>query len=191
MLNENYRVTSKDAFKSDLRWTAPAPEWVSVIFINGEHVLGPIFADAAERVVKIPFAESDVVKIEIHDLPDASVAAKSVHVLPNTRPTLTWNAVPDAVRYRIYRRAKGEATETLIYHKPPLDNVDRYQITCPVRLDGTGGVWHFLRVEAVDLYGNESTRQTWTYFVMDLPEVPGGLTVTDGSAAGLYDIAIA
>jgi len=40
------------------------------------------------------------------------------------------------------------------------------------------------------LYGNESTRQAWTWFVMDLPEVSGGLAVTDGSADGLYDIAI-
>jgi len=189
VLNENYRVTPKDAFKADLRWTAPAAEWVSWVFINGRHALGPIFADAAERVVKIPFAESAVVKIEIHDLSDASVPAESVYVLPNTRPLLKWNAVTGAVRYRIYHRAKGEATETLIYDKPPLDNVDRYEVSCPVKLTGTGGVWHFLRVEAVDVYGNESTRQTWIWFVMDLPEEPGGLTVTDGSGAGLYDIA--
>ena len=190
MLNENYRVTPKGEAKADLRWTAPDATWVSWVFLNGRHALGPIFADAAERVVKIPFAADAVVKIEIHDLPPSAIAPDSVHVLPNTRPLLKWNGVPDTVRYRIYHRKKDDPTETLVYDKPPLEGQSRFEITCPVKLTGKGGVWHFLRVEAVDVYGNESTRQSWTWFAMDLPEVPASLDVTDGSAAGLYDIAI-
>lgn len=190
MLNENFRVTPRDAFKADLRWSAPAADWVSWVFLNGRHALGPVFADAAERVVKIPFKADDTVKIEIHDLPPSSIAPDSVHVLPNTRPLLKWNGVPDAVRYRIYHRIKDDPTETLVYDKPPLEGQDRFEIACPVKLEGRGGVWHFLRVEAVDPYGNESTRQSWTYFVMDLPPAPESLEVVEGSAPGLYDISI-
>ena len=112
-----------------------------------------------------------------------------VAVQPNTRPELSWNPVTGAVRYRVYHRVKG-GVETRIYDQPAAEGLEHYRITCPILLEGKGGVWHFFRVEAVDRYGHESTREAWTYFVWDLPAAPGGLVVTDGSAPGLFDFEI-
>ena len=190
MLNEAYRITARDPFTSDVRWTAPAAGSVSWVFVNGTHFLGPMFFDTAERSVRIPFRPDEVMKVEIHDFDDDRVTAEPIEVKPNTRPLLIWNAVPEAKRFRTYHRPAGQITETVIYDRPVMEGIERYEITCPVKLEGTGGVWHFLRVEAVDEFGNESTRKSWTYFVMDLPEAPEGLKVTEGAAPGTYNFEV-
>jgi len=189
MLNDNYRLTPKDDRNCDLRWTAPGATWVSWLFVNGEHLRGPVYSDQAERVVRIPLGLSDVAAIEIHDFPDDMVVPDPVEMKPNTRPMLHWNAVPDAVRYRVYHRRRGEV-ENLIYDRAAKEGLDRYEIICPVELEGRGGVWHFFRVEAVDEYGNESTRLAWTYFVTDLPPVPEHLSVTEGGSPGTYTFSL-
>jgi hypothetical protein len=188
MLNEDYRITPKDSKNAHVRWSAPSATDRSWIFINGSHVLGPIFIEEIERVVKIPFALADVIKIEIHDLPDG-VNTNAIEITPNVKPILIWNHVPEAVRYRIHHRESG-LTESVIYDKKIVSGITRYVINCPITLNGKGGVWHFFRVEAVDQYGNESTRQTWSFFVMDTPEVPSSLTVTDGSLPGTFNFLI-
>jgi hypothetical protein len=190
MLNENYRITPLDGANCNVSWTTPWPEGASWLFVNGKHARGPYVTGETERTIKIPFALEDTAKLEIHDFPDAETQADPVEVRPNTRPLLIWNAVAEAVRYRIYHRAFGDVGETLIYDKPRIEDAERYEITCPVKLAGRGGIWHFLRVEAVDLYGNESTRQSWTYFVMDLPPAPATVEVAAGSGPGLYTISL-
>lgn len=190
MLNENYRITPLDDRNCNVAWTTPWPEGASWLFVNGKHARGPYVTGEAARTLKIPFALADTAKLEIHDFPDAETLAEPIEIRPNTRPFLIWNAVEEAIRYHIYHRMFGQAQETLIYNKPRIEGLERYEITCPVKLAGRGGVWHFLRVEAVDLYGNESTRQSWTYFVMDLPEAPQTVAVTEGSAPGLYTISL-
>jgi len=189
MLNQNYRLTPRDDRNCDLRWTAPGASWVSWLFVNGEHLRGPLYFSGAERVTRIPLGLADVVKLEIHDFPDTTVTPEAVEIEPNTRPQLAWNAVPDAVRYRVYHRKRGEG-ETVVYDRPAKDGLERYEIACPVALEGRGGVWHFFRVEAVDEYGNESTRQAWTYFVTDLPPVAEHLSVVDGSVPGTYTFSL-
>lgn len=190
MLNEDYRITPLDDANCNVAWTTQWPNGASWLFINGKHSRGPYVTGEAERMIRIPFAFSDVVKLEIHDFPDAEAPVQPVEVRPNTRPLLIWNAVDEAIRYRIYHREFGQSEETLIYDKPPIEGTILYEITCPVKLAGRGGVWHFLRVEAVDVYGNQSTRQSWTYFVMDLPLAPETVAVTEGSGPGLYTISL-
>jgi len=187
MLVENFRITPRDDASCNLAWTSLWPNGVSWVFVNGKHAAGPVVTGTAEKMVKIAFALGNVARIEIHDFPDDAVRPDPIQAEPNTRPTLSWNPVEEATRYRIYHRKRGEAAETLIYDKPALQGLDRCEVVCPILLDGRGGVWHFLRVEAVDEYGNESTRQSWTYFVMDLPPVPERVSVTEGVVPGTYD----
>jgi len=189
VLNEDFRITPRDDRSCDVRWTSPWTDGASWLFINGEHSRGPVYAGTAERVVKIPFALADVVSLEIHDFPDDAVIPDPVEVKPNTRPLIHWNAVPDAVRYRVYHRRRGEA-ESVVYDRAAKEGLDRYEIICPIELEGRNGVWHFFRVEAVDEYGNESTRQAWAYFVMDLPPVPEHLSVADGASPGTYTFSL-
>ena len=186
MLNENVRITPADSANCQLAWTAPAGDWASWVFINGRHVRGPLVTGMAERMVRIPLAADDVVSLEVHDLPSAEIQVDPVAPQPNTRPTIQWLAVADAVRYRLYHRAYSQAEER-IFDTPAREGLERYEITCPITL--TAG-WHFFRVEAVSAYGQESTRQAWAYFVMDVPDVPPLLRVTAGSADGLYNFAL-
>ena len=190
MLNEGFRITPRDDRSCDLSWAAPSAESVSWVFIDGKHVLGPFCPGAVERMVKVPLAAGDMAAVEVHDFPDGSVRPEPVHVAPNTRPTLAWNAVPDTVRYRIYHRKFGEAAEEIVYDRPALQGIERCEISCPVELAGKGGIWHFFRVEAVDECSNESARQAWVYFVTDLPGVPAHLSVADGATPGTYTFAL-
>ncbi len=190
MLNASFRITPRDDRSCDLSWTAPSAESVSWVFIDGAHVLGPFCPGAAERMVKVPLAAGSMAAVEVHDFPDDSVRPEPIHVAPNTRPNLAWNAVPDAARYRIYHRRFGETAEEIVYDRPALQGLERCEIACPMELDGKGGVWHFFRVEAVDEYGNESARQAWVYFVTDLPGVPAHLSVADGATPGTYTFAL-
>mgnify|MGYP006297037157 CR=1 FL=1 len=189
MLNSSFRLTPKDSSRSWLSWEAPGVDWVSWVFANGRHVVGPFYAGQASRSVYIPHPSGTTVAVEIHDLPGDTEPVDPVAVMPNTRPDILWNAVPEAERYRIYHR-EGDGAETLIYDEPAEEGLERHRVTCPVELAGRGGVWHFFRVEAVDNYANESTREAWTYFVMDLPAPAGELVITDGSAPGLFDFEI-
>jgi len=187
MLVENFRITPRDDASCNLAWTSPWPDGSSWVFVNGKHAAGPVVTGTAEKMVKIAFALGKVARIEIHDFPDDSARPDPIQAEPNTRPTLSWNPVEEAARYRIYHRKRGDAAETLIYDKPALQGLERCEVICPVLLEGRGGVWHFLRVESVDEYGNESTRLSWTYFVMDLPPVPERVSVTEGVVPGTYD----
>jgi hypothetical protein len=169
MLVDNFRITPRDDASCNLAWTSIWPNGASWVFVNGKHAAGPLATGTADRMVKISFSLGNVARIEIHNFPDDSVQPDPIQVEPNTRPVLSWNPVEEAIRYRVYHRKRGDAVETVIYDKPALQGLERCEATCPVLPGG----WHFLRVEAVDQYGNESTRQSWTFFVMDLPSVPG------------------
>lgn len=185
MLNSDYRITPHNSVSCFVRWTSAWATGVSWIFVNGKHSRGPIYAETAERVVRIPFAQDAVKCIEIHDFSDDAVVPSAIEVQPNTRPLIGWNASADAERYRIYHSVRG-GSESLIYDRAATDGIEHYEVLCPVALDGLGGVWHSIRVEAVDEYGNESTRACWTYFATDLPGAPANILVTAGSAPGTY-----
>jgi len=178
-------ITPINNRQCNLRWTAASADVVSWIFINGEFYRGPLSFDETERSVRIPLRAEDVIALEVHDLLDDTVVPDAVEVEPNTQPTLSWNAVADAARYRIYHHA-GDDDESLIYDHAAADGIEQYAVTCPIVLDGQGGVWHHFRVEAVDEYGNESTRLAWTYFAMDLPPAVERISVAAGSGAGTY-----
>ena len=73
--------------------------------MNGRHVVGPYYAGQVARSVYIPHPSGTTVVVEIHDLPGDTEPVDPVAVVPNTRPDILWNAVPGAVRYRIYHCA--------------------------------------------------------------------------------------
>jgi len=172
-----------------VNWTAPGTDYVSWMFVNGNYSVGPMYLTGTERSVQIPAPSSESIVIEIHDKVDDSETVQPTIVAPITRPVLTWLAVDDAVTYRIYHSVDG-APDALVFTKDHDGDLDRYYVRFPFGMDGVGGVWHSIRVESVDEFGNTSARENWQYFVMDLPVEPDTVTVVDGSAPGLYDISI-
>ena len=189
MLNDEFTVTPKTANVADVHWSAPSVDHVSWVFVDGRHIQGPTFHGTIERKIQIPFASDDVVKIEIHDVLDFTEPVESIWTKPNTKPIIKWVSVTDSVRYRIFH-AEGAGPESLIYDTPGLVGIIRNEVKSPIRLNGLGGVWHFFRVEAVDQFGNESTRAVWRFFVTDVPATVDTVTVAVGSGAGLYDITL-
>ena len=189
MLNDNYRLTQLDSRRCRLHWTAANAADVSWVFANGRKLVGPLIVDTAERSVRIPFAVDDVLCLESHDMPQDQSPAVATQIEPDTQPLLLWASLAEAVRYRIYHRTDGVA-EHCIYNRPARNNGELCQLLCPVRLAGTGGVWHFLRVEALDRYGNESTRQSWRFYAADVPEAPSDLSVVEGTIPGTFTFTI-
>ena len=181
MLNEAFTITPRSGYWCELHWTVTDSDLVSWVFLDGGKLaFGPLLSETLERSLRIPFIADATRAIEIHDLPAGQIA-QPVFVSPNTKPTLRWNPVESTVRYRIYHQTDNTA-ERKIYDA--VANVT--ETKCPVELIGTSGVWHFLRVEAVDEYGNKSTRQSWRFYASDLPLPPATLTVTDGDVPGTF-----
>jgi len=189
MLTTDFQISVADAQHILLVWTAPAASSVSWVFVNGKHARGPLQFATAERSVRIALSSSARAVIEIHDMPNISDVPDPTYTIPNRRPTIIWNAVTDAARYRIYHR-EADSDEVLIFDKPATQGLSRYEITCPIDLGGNGAVWHSFRVESVDAYGNVSTRDAFSFLLFDLPAMPTEVTITEGSGAGLYDITL-
>ena len=189
MLNNNYRITQLDSRRCRLHWTAANADDVSWVFANGRKLVGPLIADAAERSVRIYFAVADVLCLEIHDIPQDQPPAVATQIEPDTQPLLLWASLAEAVRYRIYHRTEG-TDEHCIYNRLARNTGDLCQVQYPISLIGTGGVCHFLRVEAVDQYGNESTRQSWRFYATDVPEAPSDLSVVEGSIPDTFTFTI-
>ena len=189
MLNSNYRLTQLDSRRCRLHWIAANADDVSWVFANGRKLIGPLIADTAERSVRIHFPVDDVLCLEIHDVPQDQPPAITTQIEPDTQPLLVWASLAKAVRYRIYHRTAGKE-EHCIYNRLARNTGDLCQVQCPILLAGTGGVWHFLRVEAVDQYGNESTRQSWRFYATDVPAAPSDLSVVEGTIPGTFTFTI-
>lgn len=176
--------------RSILSWTAPAADLDSWIFVNGLRIYGPLPFDTADREVTIAHPAGVCLAIEVHDVPEGDPATP-ISAPAATRPTIQWNPVPAAARYRLYHREGADGEELQIFDRPAHQFTGvPIRIDAPIAFNGIGGVWHFLRVESVDEYGNESTRASWRYFSAAPPAPPAAVTIQDGSAPGLFSITI-
>lgn len=186
VLSADIRITPRPDGRCTVRWTSD-PAAVSWLFVDGSRIIGPHAPGVAEREAIIRLAVKETAAIELHDVSDTSEPVAATYSRHNTRPMLHWLTVPGIYRYRIYHRQAG-GSESMLMDKRYTNPPTRLSMLCPVELYGQGGVWHFLRVETVDEYGNESTRQSWRYFVTEPPARVSNVTVTAGSGAGLYNI---
>jgi len=73
----------------------------------------------------------------------------------------------------------------LISSIPVLFAEEQYTVIYPNILESG---WQSIRIEAVDQYGEESTRANWEYYVLDLPD-PKEVTGVTGTG-GVFDVAI-
>lgn len=182
-----------------INWDSVATD-LSWFFRNGILDSGPIYPDAYDdptsRDIEAELVSGRTVQPEIHDFEDDFtqsfdgdiIKPETIYVNPNSRPYIYWSPETNAAKYKIYHQKFGEA-ETLLDTVFPYDaEIQEYQVFDA--LDGSWGVWHFFRVEQVDIYGNESTRGLWRFWVYDLPDAINNLTVSNGSGSGLFDIEI-
>jgi len=177
MLNETYKLTPH-ANGSLLAWTTATADLVSFISMDGDSVMTQYAPPETARSLIIPLPVERCGKIEIHDLdPDENHGGEIV-AKPNTKPLLYWDDVETAIEYRIYNN------ETLIQSIQIVSRETQYTMIYPEVLDSG---WQSIRIEAVDIYGEESTRISWKYYVLDLPE-PQKVTGVTGTG-GVFTIA--
>ena len=189
MLNENITISPIDMRTSLLSWTAENIEDVSWVFLGGRIAYGPVKSESAFRTAIIKLGSSDIKAVEVHDLP-AGVIQKAIAVMPNTRPKLIWNAVENAIKYKIYHRSAQDNRQRLVYDRIAFGGITKFVINAPEELNGKGGMWHFFRCESVDQFGNQSLRELWAYWVMDTPEAIKELQITEGATPGTFKFTI-
>lgn len=185
MLIEDFRIALLNARSAVISWTVPNADDTSWIYSNGELVRGPLFFSTLDREIQIPFTDSETQAIEVHNF-DTGEVSDFIEIKPNTKPIIQWVASIDGASYKVYHTPFG-GSESLIYDKLADEGKERYSIDSPITMPPG---WNFIRVEALDRFGNESVRGNWNYLVFDLPDPAGGLTVADGSGAGLFDLTI-
>lgn len=189
MLNEHVNLIADGARQSLLHWQAAEASLESWVFVNGTKLYGPLLLESVERSVPVPLATGECLSVEVHDMPPEEIATP-IFETPTTTPALQWNPLPGAQRYRLYHR-EGNGSERRVFDHAASDFRGLpISIDAPVELDGVGGVWHFLRVEAVDEYGHESTRRAWRFFAQEPPRFPSQIQIADGSSPGLFTITV-
>lgn len=189
MLNEHANLIADGARRSLLSWTVADAALESWVFVNGVKLYGPLYLDTVERSVPVPLPGGECLAIEVHDSAPGGVATP-VFEMPTTRPVIQWNPLATAERYRLYHR-EGNGIERCVLDRRASDFRGLpIAIELPIELNGVGGVWHFLRVEAVDEFGNESTRLAWRCFAMEPPKLPSAVQIADGTSPGLFTITI-
>ncbi|MBT4816247.1 MAG: hypothetical protein HON70_11140 [Lentisphaerae bacterium] len=189
MLNEHTNLIADGARHSLLAWTVEDPALENWVFVNGVKLYGPLLLDTLERSVPVPLRADECLAVEVHDVSPEGIATPVFETLTTT-PEIQWNPLPGAQRYRLYHR-EGSGAERRVFDRPATDyRGTPIRIDAPVELNGVGGVWHFLRVEAVDDYGNESTRRAWRFFAQEPPRLPSRIEIADGASPGLFTITV-
>ncbi len=186
MLIEDFRIALLNTRSAIVSWTVPNTSDVSWIYSNGVLVRGPLYLGTLDREIQIPFTDAETQAIEVHNFDTGQEVSDFIEIRPNTKPIIQWVASIDGASYKIYHTPFG-GSEKLIYDRLADEGKLRYSIDSPIIMPPG---WNFVRVEALDQFGNESVRGNWNYLVFDLPDPASNLTVADGSGAGLFDIAI-
>jgi hypothetical protein len=181
---------SKSMNTGRISWESSTND-MSYIGINGTMqgpIFGESFSDPTQRYFDFIF-DSETAAGEVQDVSDITESISPIEIEPNIKPYISWNAVSDAERYRIYHKEGVSGTEELIDEYLAETTTD-YIIRIDEDLNGNGGIWHFFRVEAIDESGNESTRASWRFWIYNVPDAIANLTVENGSGAGLFNITV-
>ena len=167
------RLTTK---RIQLDWTSASSSDISYVFVNGVRVGGP-FTGTLIRSFQIDVTDSRTVQAEIQDTDDTPA---SIWVEPNDQPIIHWRKTPGVVQYLIDIDGVQVSTQWP-------DGEDRQQMQLTTRLsDG----WHEIVIKAVDENLDELSSLSYWYEVYNPGDPVTGITVTNGSGAGLYDITI-
>ena len=200
MLNESFRLAAGASHGTvGIAWTAPEPDWVSFLFVNGHPAVDEYAPGQAERAIDVPLATGELAVIEVHDFDpmDKPDSPTPIALPPKTytRPMIRFAAAPGAARYRLYHRAEG-GIETRVWESAATpEDGDWIDLECPVDLSGRSaspggmGGWHFFRVEAVSAYGVESLAQAWAWRALDVPAAPR-VSVAPGAMPGTWSFTV-
>lgn len=189
MLVENILIRPQGTREVSISWTSQTAEMRSFVFINSTLVVGAYRAETINRSIVLPVPNNKTYKIEVFDVIEDETIPYSLEESPMVQPLLSWNAVDNAVAYKIYHTIFDTGSIESLLLTIPARLTGRVEITCPVKLEGKNGRWHYFRVESVDQYGNESVNEIVPYFAADLPSVPN-LMISRNIETGLFSFRI-
>jgi hypothetical protein len=172
MLIENLLIRPHGTRDVSISWTSETDDTRSFVFINSKLVVGAFRAGTTKRNIVLPVPADKTYKIEVHDLTDDETIPYSFEEPPLVQPLISWNAVENAVAYKVYHTIYDTGSIESLLVTIPARLTGRIEINCPVKLEGKNGRWHYFRVETVDQYGNESVSEIIPYFAVDLPSIP-------------------
>ncbi len=186
MLNQTFKISERFSGSAIISWTAPGLNYISWLFVNGILIQGPIFAETLKRSVPIRFSKGLNKVIEIHEFATNITTPDTITVKENDRPSIEWNADNEAIQYKIFHTPFG-GSESEIAKISVVDDRTQFKISSPIRLvEG----WHFFRVESINKFGIQSTRENFRYRAFRIPKPIASLVVANGSGSGLFNITI-
>jgi hypothetical protein len=158
---------------AQLSWTGD-PEAVAHVFVNGAPALPPQHLVETEKSVVVGLP--DPFLIEIHEVATGVEVAPAAIALER-KPVIWWSAQEGAAEYRVHHRPDG-GTERVIGGVLHAADALHYEFRSGNDLRRDGRKWGLLRVEAVNVRGEESVRPEWPLFLAALPGKPTGLNIT-------------
>ena len=172
-------LTIEQANPGEVRisWTASAATKANWLYVDGVPLADNYVEDTAARSVLAEWAAGETRHIELHEGTAGDPVGPTVEEV-NDLPRVYWTNLAAAEEYRIY------VDDVRVEVVPQDTEVLRFGIMCPRFLESG---WNHLRVEAVDEYGQESTRLNWHYFVFTPLPAPTDIAV---SGTGPYTLTI-
>lgn len=184
---QTYQLSRATKNRSFLDWSSALDTDISYTYKNGSILYGPIIIEAVDRSIDIGHEDTETVQAETHDFTDLETTPNSIYETPDSIPKIRWNRLESAIEYNLYHKETVGGVESLVLTVAQQEK-EVIEVNFPFRL--TGCVWHFIRVESVDTYGNVSTRLSWLIFPHDLPSPIDYISIENGSGAGLFNIEI-
>lgn len=160
MLVQNVRVQPYNSGQVTVSWEALDTEWLVWVYLNGQLIVEAMQfeADVTTRSVTIDWDPNETHVLEVHEVPEG-ITAKPIHCQLWIHPQISWNAVADADRYRIYWKAAGASTEYLIFEDTVTpDSYGICRVYSPLSGAGEEKAWWVFQTAA--LFANvDVTRQ--------------------------------
>jgi len=185
MFIEDFALTYLSSTRIRLAWTGTAlySAWV---FINGALKEGPVSFDGVDR--ELEFVVPDPFRIELHEAQEGEAIDRSIGYVLVRRPLIWWSPKEFAIRYNVYRRPRAGDPVRVVASVAQDTGADHFETRPSEDMRQNGGVWNFLRVEAVNARGIESVRDEFPLLVAGLPAKPTTLTPSGG--AGVFDFLV-
>ncbi|MDR1271069.1 MAG: hypothetical protein LBK82_16265 [Planctomycetaceae bacterium] len=124
MLPRNILIRSQGTREVSISWTSQTAETRSFVFINSKLVVGSYRAETINRSIVFPVPTEKTYKIEVFDVTEDETIPYSMEESLLVQPLLSWNAVENAVAYKIYHTIFDTSS------------IESLLVTIPARLTG-------------------------------------------------------
>ena len=176
-----------DESHATISWTGKESGVVR-IYRDGLIFFGPYTDTSAKKSAVVPWDISEPVAYEVtEENADGSQSVDGLEV--DLKPTIKWSDEPEAWVFRVYHKELPSGASEILSEVVPDRSQQLQQHELASELNGVGGVWHELRVEAVTEDWGVSSRAAWRALMRDHRKGPALIGVT-AQGGGLFTITV-